>query len=186
MLLNNILLFVAAIAVINVLFFFGSPENFSLSMSALHAPDIILFQFSHFDVLHLIENLLGLVFTAALAIELDLKFESFVLAYFVGIFVVLPLLLVFPGAAVAGNSTGIFGALAACLFKARRMVPMYVTYPLATLFIFSISLTSIASGNFALSVLKADIFHFAGFLAGGAINISMKENKVLVGVCNVR
>jgi hypothetical protein len=183
MLLNNILLFVAAVALINVLFFFGSPECFSCSLAELHTADIFLFQFSHFDVLHLIENLMGLVFTAALAIELEMKLEDFALAYFAGIFVALPLLFVFPGVAIAGNSTGIFAALAASLLKARKMVPVNVTYPLATLFIFSVSLSSIAAGNFALSVLKTDIFHFAGFLAGAGISISTRKNKLVLGPC---
>ena len=174
----------AAIALINVLFFFGSAEVYSLKLSELHVPDVLLFQFMHFDVLHLIENLLGLIFTAALAIELGMKVEDFALAYFVGIFVALPLLFVFPGVAIAGNSTGIFGALAASLLKARKMVSVYITYPLAILFIFSVSLTSIASGNFALSVLKADVFHFTGFLAGTAVSIRMRGNKIFSGVCD--
>jgi len=183
--LNKILPFVAAVALINVLFFFGAPETYALSLNELHTTDIILFQVSHFDLLHLIENLLGLVFTAALAIELDMKVEDFMLAYFVGIFVALPLLFVFPGAVIAGNSTGIFGALAASLMKARKLVSVYVTYPLAVLFIFSFSITSAVSGNFALSVLKTDVFHFAGFLAGAAISISTYGHKNIRGVCDV-
>jgi hypothetical protein len=182
MLLNNILLFVTAIALINVLFFFGSSEDYSLSLAQLHTPDILLFPVYHFDVLHLIENLMGLMFTAALAIELGMKLEDFALAYFAGIFIAVPLLFIFPGVTIAGNSTGIFGALAASLLKARKLVPINVTYPLATLFIFSISLSSMASGNFALSVLKTDIFHFAGFLAGSAIGISTRRNRILSGV----
>jgi len=186
MLLNKILLFVAAIAAINVLFFFGSPEPLSCSISTADPANLFFFQFSHFDMLHLMENLLGLMFTAALAIELDMKADDFILAYFVGIFAALPLLLVFPGAAIAGNSTGIFGALAASLFKARKMVSLYVTYPLAVVFIFSISLTALASGSFVLSALKADLFHFAGFLAGAAISIKMRGNKIISGVCGAR
>lgn len=182
MLLDKILLFVAAVSVINVLFFFGSAEPVSCSMTTVAPVNLLFFQFSHFDVLHLLENLLGLIFTAALAIELDMRVEDFLFAYFAGVFIALPMLFVFPGAAIAGNSTGIFGALAAALLKAKRMIPLYVTYPLAILLIFSISLTSIVTGNLALSALKTDIFHFVGFLAGAAINISTRRHKVILGV----
>jgi membrane associated rhomboid family serine protease len=177
--------FVAAVALINVLFFFGFPEPVSCSMGSVNPASLLLFQFSHFDVLHLIENLLGLVFTAALAVELDMKADDFIPAYFVGIFAALPLLFVFPGAAIAGNSTGIFAALAASLLKARKLVSVHITYPLAMLFIFSLSITSAVSGNFALSVLKTDIFHFAGFMAGAAISISMHGRKIFRGVYDV-
>ena len=164
-----------------MLVFFGMPEPVSCSIGMVNPFNIFFFQFSHFDVLHLIENLLGLVFTAALAIELDMKHDDFILAYFAGVFIALPLLFVFPGAAVAGNSTGIFGALAVSLLKARKMVSVYLTFPLAALFIFSLTITSVMSGNFALSVLKADIFHFAGFLAGAAISISTRKNRIFSG-----
>ncbi|MEM5814694.1 MAG: rhomboid family intramembrane serine protease [Candidatus Aenigmatarchaeota archaeon] len=181
--MDKILLFVAAISVINVLFFFGSPGPTSCSVAAITPVNLLFFQFSHFDVLHLLENLLGLIFTAALAIELGMRADDFIFAYFTGIFIALPLLFAFPGTAIAGNSTGIFGALAATLLKAKRMIPVYVTYPLAVLFIFSISLTSVVADNFALSVLKTDVFHFAGFLAGAAISISTRRTKAIMGVC---
>jgi membrane associated rhomboid family serine protease len=182
MLLNNILLFVAVIAVVNVLVFYASPQPFVIAADSINPANLLLFQVSHFDVMHLLENLLGMVFTGALAIELDMRPSDFALAYFVGIFVAIPLLFIFPGAVVAGNSTGIFGALGATLFKARKMISAYVTFPLAALFIFSITLVSIVSGAFALSAFNADFFHFAGFLAGAAISISISKNKLIRGV----
>ena len=178
--MNKIFLFVLVIALINILVFFTTSEAvFALSAPSLNPINLLAFQFSHFDLLHLLENLLGFVFTAALAIELEMKTKDFLLAYFVGIFIAVPLLFLFPGGSIAGNSTGIFGALAATLFKARRFIPMYISYPLATLFIFSVTLSSYFSGAFHSTFFKTDIFHFFGFVSG-ALSLKWKHRRVSI------
>ena len=131
MVLNKIFLFVTAVALINAIMFTADPgASFALSLADFNAIDLLMYQFNHFDSLHLIENLLGLVFTAALAIELEMKPEDFIFAYFVGVFIAVPLLFGFASGSIAGNSTGIFGALAATLLRARKFVPLYLSYPL--------------------------------------------------------
>ena len=172
---NKIALFAAAVAVVNVAVFYLAPaESFSLSLSDFQLQDLLLFQFAHFSVFHLFENLVGLMLTAALAIELDVSMKKFMFAYFLGAFVSVPLLLMFPGAAIAGNSTAIFGALAISLDRARGMISYKITYPLVTLFILGVSIVnSFEAGQ--LIAVRSDIFHIAGFAAGAGATLSIKE-----------
>lgn len=171
---NKIALFVAAITAINVLVFFLVPvDEVALSFPDFGAEDILLFPFAHFNVFHLMENLIGLVLTAALAIELDVGTGRFMLAYFLGAFVAVPMLLLFPGAAIAGNSTAIFGALAVSLYRAKGMISYRVTYPIVTLFILGVSIiSSFEAGQ--LVAARSDIFHFAGFMAGAGTTLSIR------------
>lgn len=182
MALNKILLFVTVVALINILLFFGLPSPITFTLSELDPIGLFIFPFSHFDILHLIENLLGLMFTAALAIELEMRAETFIMAFFVGVFIAVPLLAFFPMATIAGSSTGIFGALAGTLLKAKKFVSVSISYPLATLFIFSTSLTSMFSGAMTMAMLKSDVFHFFGFLAGAAVSFSKRTTRIFSGV----
>ena len=180
--MNRILLFVAVVALINTALFFATPDPlFAFSISDASLPSLFFYQFSHFDILHLIENLLGLIFTGALAIELDMKLEKYALAYFAGVYVAVPLLLFFPTASIAGNSTGIFGALAVILLQARKFIPTNISFPLAGIFIFSASLTSMASGALSTFTLKSDIFHLFGFLAGTVVGFTKRRIKIFSG-----
>jgi len=171
---NQIALFAAVIAAINIAVFFALPGDSLALQSVGYEPlTLLTFQFVHFGMSHLLENLLGLLFTAALAIELDMDPRTFILAYFVGVFIAVPLLISFPAATIAGNSTGIFGALAATLARAKPMLPTRITYPVAILFIFSLTSYSLLTcGNCALSTFRADIFHFAGFVTGAAVSFT--------------
>jgi len=168
---NKILLFAALICLVNVIVFFFVPSSyytFNLSLSLTEPWRFFTFQFFHVDVFHLLENMAGLIFVAFIAIELDVDFKSFLSVYLLSVFVVfLPVILVFPLATVAGNSTGIYGILALCLIKSRKLISSKITMPLLTALIFSFSILNfILCGMCFLTYFKGEFFHFAGFTVG--------------------
>jgi membrane associated rhomboid family serine protease len=170
--MEKILMFVFAIVAINILVFFAIPNSkvfmFDLD-DAIKEPWIfITFQFFHANLTHLVENIIGLVFVGFLSRELSVSFKSFVLVYFVSIFVVpLPLALLFPEATVTGNSMGIFGVLGLALVKGRKLIPQYVSIPMFLFMIFSLTILNfISCGQCYQSFLESDVFHFFGFVVG--------------------
>lgn len=168
---NRILLFAVLICIVNVfVFFFVSSSSYTLNLPlSLNEPwRFFTFQFFHVDIFHLLENLMGLIFVAFVAIELNIDLKSFLFVYLLSVFVVLlPIALVFPLATVAGNSTGIYGILALCLIKARKLVPSKITLPLIIVFMFSFCILNfILCGMCFLPFFKGEFFHFSGFLAG--------------------
>jgi membrane associated rhomboid family serine protease len=168
---NKILLFSVAVCIINALMFLyidKSDYTFNLSLAASQPWRFITFQFFHVDIVHLMENVIGLLFVALIATELDIKFGSFLKVYLLSIFAVfLPISIVFPMAIVAGNSTGLYGLLALCLIKARKFVSSKVTLPIIVVLIFSMSaLNLFLCGMCFLDFFQGEFFHFSGFLAG--------------------
>lgn len=174
---NSIALFVAAIAVVDIVLFLIVPApDMALSMADFHPQDLLTFSFAHFDFYHLIENLLGLIMTAALAIELEVSPKTFMLAFLAGLLVAIPMLLPFPTATIAGTSTGIFGALAAALSKAHGFVSMKYSYPLVMIFLLGIAVMNWATcESCALGIMKAELFHLAGFVAGATVTFTYKR-----------
>jgi len=175
---TGIILFVAIIIALNIFAFYSAPsEQFDFSADTTEIWRVVTFQFFHFDGMHLLQNVLGLALTAALAMEIGLNFREFTTVYFVGIFIAIPIAFLFPQAAIAGNSTGIYAVLAASLIKARKLIPQYITLPLFGIFIFSNSLASLLScGQDCLNgIFKTDFFHFFGFATGaGAEYVEQK------------
>ena len=173
--MNKILLFVLVICLVNVLVFLLIPSSsftFNLNLFLREPWRILTFQFFHVDIFHLLENVVGLMFIAFIAIELDVDFKSFLSVYLLSVFVVfLPIILVFPLATVAGNSTGIYGVLAFCIIKARKLISAKITIPLLTALIFSFSILNfILCGMCFLTYFKGEFFHFYGFLTGIALS----------------
>ena len=175
---NLIALFAAAMAVMNVFAFLTIPiDDISLSFTNFHPQALLLFPFAHFNIYHLIENLLGLLLTAALAIELDINPTRFMTAYALGAFIAVPLLFFFPGAVIAGNSTAIFGALAVSLDRARGMIPVKFSYPMVVMFIFGVSVVNSFEAGRMIAV-RSDVFHLAGFIAGASATFTNRKIHV--------
>jgi len=175
---NTIALFAAAIAILNVVTFLLVPvDDIALSFTSFHPQAVLLFPFAHFNIYHLIENMMGLVLTAALAIELDISSTRFITAYILGAFIAIPLLVFFPGAIIAGNSTAIFGALAASLDRAKGMIPIRFSYPLVVLFILGLSVANSFEAGRIVAV-RSDVFHLAGFIAGAGATFTNRRLHV--------
>ncbi|MFQ6009752.1 MAG: rhomboid family intramembrane serine protease [Candidatus Aenigmatarchaeota archaeon] len=177
--MNKIVIFTLAVVLINIACFFTlSADVFALSFTDFQVYQLLSFQFMHFSLLHLVENIIGLAFVAGIAVELDMKFESFLMVYLLAVFIAVPVLSFFPGAVIAGNSTGIYGVLAATLSKARNFISQKITLPLFTVFIFSLSIANFFMGGVALNnVLKTDIFHFSGFASGTVARLQRRRVK---------
>ncbi|MFH1228838.1 MAG: rhomboid family intramembrane serine protease [Candidatus Aenigmatarchaeota archaeon] len=168
---NKILLFALLICIANIMIFTFVPSsdyNFNLSLAASQPWRFFTFQFFHVDVYHLLENVIGLLFIAMVAIELNINFKLFLPVYILSVFAVfLPMTIAFPLSIVAGNSTGVYGVLALCLIKARKLVSSKITIPIIFAFMFSTSITNFAlCGMCFLNFISGEIFHMTGFLAG--------------------
>ncbi|MEM5804729.1 MAG: rhomboid family intramembrane serine protease [Candidatus Aenigmatarchaeota archaeon] len=166
--MDRIIVFSLAVIAINIAVFLLVPAgDISLSFADFRPQALFLFQFMHFNATHLIENVAGLLLVALIAAELEMKFESFLVSYFVGVFIAVPMLAFFPDAIIAGNSTGIYSVLAAALVKARNFVPQKISLPLFAMFIFSLSIANFfMCGPCVNRLLKTDMFHFSGFASG--------------------
>jgi membrane associated rhomboid family serine protease len=168
---NRILLFTLLICIANIMVFMLVPSaeyTFSL-YSALSQPwRFFTFQFFHVDMYHLLENVIGMLFIAMVAIELNVSFKLFLPVYFLSVFAVfLPMTMAFPLSTVSGNSTGVYGVLALCLVKARKLIPSKITIPIVFAFMFSASVLNFAlCGMCFLNFVGGEIFHTSGFLAG--------------------
>jgi membrane associated rhomboid family serine protease len=174
---NRILLFSILICIINVIAFFFVPSigyTLNLSISFSEPWRFFTFQFFHVDMLHLMENLIGMMFMALIAIELGIDFRSFSSVYFLSVFVViLPIIALFPLATVAGNSTGIYGLLALCLIKARKLLSAKITVPVLFFFIFASSIVNFFQcGLCFVQFFNGEVFHFTGFLTGIALSLA--------------
>jgi membrane associated rhomboid family serine protease len=177
--MNKILLFALVICLVNVLVFLLIPSSsftFNLNLFLREPWRLFTFQFFHVDILHLLENVVGFIFIVFIATELEIDFKNFLLTYFLAVFVVfLPIMLVFPLATVAGNSTGIYGILALCLIKARKLISAKITMPLIAAFIFSLSIINfILCGMCFVTFFKGEFFHFSGFLIGMTLSFMPK------------
>lgn len=177
--MNKILLFAALICLVNFIVFLLVPSSsytFNLDLFSEEPWRFLTFQFFHVDNFHLIENIIGFIFISLIAMELDIDFKSFFLAYLLSVFiVVLPIAFFFPLATVAGNSTGIYGILALCLIKSRKLVSTKITLPLIIVFMFSLSIANfIRCGMCFVDFFKGEFFHFSGFLLGIFISFMPK------------
>ncbi len=157
--------FSLSLAIILIFFLFLSPQPFSASSPSLFSA--LFFQFFHFSATHLLENIVGLAMVTILSIEMKLKFREFVLFYFAGVYIALPLSFLFPFSAIAGASTGIYALLAAALVKGKKYLSWRVLIPSFGVFIFSGTILSIFSGSFSPAL--PDLFHLAGFFVGAVL-----------------
>jgi membrane associated rhomboid family serine protease len=177
---SRILLFVALVCTVNAFVFFYIPSSdytFNLNLALSEPWRFFTFQFVHVDMYHLLENVIGLAFIALVAIELDINFKEFFPVYILSIFIViLPITVAFPLATVAGNSTGIYGLLALCLIKARRLVSSKITLPVILVFMFSTSISNLVQcGSCFLQFFEGEVFHLSGFLAGMLLSFTAKN-----------
>ena len=170
--MEKILLFVFAVISVNILVFFLIPNSsifmFNLNDFVREPWRYLTFQFFHTNTLHLIENIVGLLFVGFLAKELDISFKTFLIVYFVSVFIIpIPLSIIFSQSTVAGNSMGIFGVLGFALIKGRKLIPQKISIPMFLFFIFSLSIFKFVScGMCYEEVFKSDAFHFCGFVCG--------------------
>jgi membrane associated rhomboid family serine protease len=158
--------------------------DFSLGLLRNEPWRFVTFQFVHLNSLHLIENVVGLLVVGILAAELDVDFRKFLMVYVLSVFIVVAAMALFyPSAVVAGNSTGIYGLLALCAIRSRKLVPLKLSLPLFLFFIFSMSIMSMFSCGMCIpSFLKGEVFHFSGFTAGIALGMSQGIRKRLFTV----
>jgi membrane associated rhomboid family serine protease len=170
--MEKLWVFVGAVLLVNVALFIlvPDPSPFQLSLATLRdSPwQLLTFQFFHLNLIHLLENAGGLLFVGFLAKELSVDFRTFALVYFASIFIIpVAMLMLYPMAAVAGDSTGIFGVLGFCLIKSRKLLPPIVSLPLFAFVTFSMTLVNFFScGSCYESFIRSDVFHFVGFLSG--------------------
>jgi membrane associated rhomboid family serine protease len=182
---NKILLFALLICSINIMLFFLVPSfgyTLNLSQSLSEPWRFLTFQFFHVDIIHLLENVIGMLFIALIAIELNIDFKSFFMVYFISVFIViLPITVFFPMSTVAGNSTGVYGLFALCLVKARKLIPSKITVPIMFLFIFSNSIFNYTQCGYCfLQFFSGEMFHLTGFLAGMTLTLANSKPKSLL------
>ena len=179
----KILGFVIMVCIINACVFMLLPDisPFMLTKDAFNQPwRFLTFQFIHLNQMHLVENLIGLFLVGSIATEINLGFRGFLLAYLASVFIVIPFVLILSTQApVAGNSTGVYGALSLVLVKIRKLIPATVTLPLFTLFIFPSSIINLLKHNTCLGKhFLGEFYHFAGFVCGAIVPaISIKKPK---------
>lgn len=188
--MDRILLFVLVICLVNIFIFLFMPNSshytFNLDSSLREPWRLFTFQLFHINIFHLLENVIGFIFIALIAIELEIDFKEFLFIYsLVTFIVILPILFVFPFDIVAGNSTGIYGVLALCLIKARKIVSLKITLPLVVISIFSLSILNFILYSTFMSFFKVDFFHFIGFLSGISLSLITKA-KPKIFIKNVK
>jgi membrane associated rhomboid family serine protease len=181
----KILAFVVIVCIINVSAFFLLPSaQFMLTKDFVSQPERILtFQFFHVNQMHLIENIVGLLIVGFIATEINLSMRDFLFAYYLSIFIVVPLaLLIASDYPLGGNSTGIYGVLALSLFRSRKLIPLKVSMPVFTLMIFPSTLANLTKYDFySNKILQSEFYHFAGFLAGLAVSsFSIKKRNYIL------
>jgi membrane associated rhomboid family serine protease len=176
--MNKVMLFAAGISTLDVLLFLALPGGqLVLDLGRVGQQPLMLlaFPFVHFDVMHLAENVVGLMVTAILAFELDVNVKWFALAFAAGVAAAIPLSAAFHGEAVAGSSTGIFATLGVVLQKAKAYVTPFITVPLFIVFMFAQSAASwLSCAGCAIGPFKTGVFHFGGFAVGGITQLAPK------------
>jgi membrane associated rhomboid family serine protease len=176
--MNSVMLFAAGISTLDVLLFLALPGGqlaFDLGRVSQQPLMLLAFPFVHYSVVHLAENVVGLMVTSILAFELGVNVKWFALAFAAGVAAAIPLSAAFHGEAVAGSSTGIFATLGVVLPKAKAYVTPLVTLPLFTVLMFAQSAVSwLSCAGCAIGPFKTDVFHFGGFAVGGITQLVPK------------
>ena len=179
--MNKILFFVVVICLVDIFIFLFVPDSslytFSLDSFLREPWRLFTFQFFHINIFHLLENAIGFIFIALIATELEIDLKSFLFIYFLATFIViLPILYVFPHEIVAGGSTGIYGVLALCLIKARKLISLKITLPVVIISIFSLSIFNFILCDMCfVPFFKTEFFHLIGFISGVTLSIEPRE-----------
>ncbi len=179
----KILGFVIIICAINasVFMLLSSPESLMLTKDAINQPwRLLTFQLCHLTSMHLVENIIGFLLVGFIATEINMDIRDFTLAYLASIFIVIPFVFLLTSEnPLAGNSTGIYGALSATLIKSRKLIPLKVTLPLSTLLIFPASITDFMGEYLhAGTYFQSEFYHFTGFVSGAILSfVSIKKPK---------
>jgi membrane associated rhomboid family serine protease len=176
--MNKVMLFAAGISTFDVLLFLALPGGqLALDLGRVGQQPLMLlaFPFVHYSVVHLAENVAGLMFAAVLAFELDVNFKWFALAFAAGVVAAIPLSALFHGEPVAGSSMGIFAALGIALPRAKAYVAPFIALPLFVVFMFAQSAASwLSCAGCAIGAFKTDVFHFGGFAVGSMTQLAPK------------
>lgn len=144
---------------------------------------LFTFPFSHISVLHLTQNVAGVVLVGFLMTELKFSTSDFSFVYFPsGNLAVLPLLTAV-GFSAAGASAAIFGALGAAVLKAQNFASMRMISVLIILAVFAQSMVSLLScgqcAELGLYVQQA-ASHLSGLVFGIALfSLLMKTRTKL-------
>ena len=182
---SEIITFSLAIFVLSVIGFFaipGAQDLWSFQGGQFFKGEIwriITFNFVHLDILHLIGNIIALLITTLLAMEIEMKSQYFIMLFFVSS-IVLALVegIFFPFLVIAGASLGIYSMLGGVSVEGRRLIPIYVFVPLVIL---SILLNQFFNDT---STIIQGLFHFFGFLSGillyyGTVKYINKRRPIL-------
>lgn len=125
------------------------------------------YQFSHFNIGHLIKNIVGLSILVFILFELKTLFSDFSFTYITsGIFAIIPLWLLIPFTAL-GASTAIYSIFSLILYDSKKfdINPLYIvifvillTFIQPLIYMFTKSLTK--------EVVVQSLSHFSGFVYG--------------------
>lgn len=184
---NETITFSLGVLILSIIVFFLVPNSIEfLSFSGKEFFNgevwrIITFSFVHVDISHLIGNVLALIITSLLALEIGFKAEYFMLLFFVSaVAIALVEGIFYPALVIAGASLGIYSVLGGVSVSGRRLIPIYVFIPLIILSIF---LNQIFTDSI---IFLQSLFHFFGFVFGIALYYSiikyMKRRKTLFEV----
>lgn len=183
----RILIMVAAICVINASAFMFLPDLnlFMLTLNASNEPwRFLTFQFCHLSQMHLIENIIGFLLVGFIATEINADLGRFSAAYFASVFVVIPFIFLLSSEGpVAGNSSGIYGALSMVLVKSRKLISLKITLPLFILLMFSMSIMNFLRCDMCFEkYFESEFYHFIGFVSGAIVSsVSIKKQKRIFG-----
>lgn len=173
---------VLLIAVSCITFFFIplSLDIFSFSGETFFKGEVwrlITYPFAHVSLTHLIENIIALLTTTAIAYQFDLQGKHFIMVFFLsGLVIALADAFLFPVILIAGLSMGIYALLGSLSIKGSNFIPKFVLVPLLGLSAFLKYIFSV----FNREALKSSSFHFAGFVTGIAVFyllIKLKKKK---------
>ena len=139
----------------------------------------LTYPFTHLNLSHLVQNIIGLAIVTMLVLELKIPFSDFSITYFItGFFAALPLWMIINFVAL-GASAAIFGAFgfASMKFKEFNIKPIYVILAL-TAAIFSSFFLNLSVPN-SQNLLQA-LAHFSGLAAGIGLFFLMSDAKLII------
>ena len=124
---------------------------------------LFTFNFVHFNISHLIGNIIAFVITTLLAFEVGIKSEYFMGLFFVSSITIAIVEGIFlPTLIIAGASLGIYSILGGISVSGKNLIPVYIFIPLIVLSIF---LTGVFAGTNQNTLIES-FFHFFGFMFG--------------------
>lgn len=171
----RILFLTIALCIIFVFIFFipAHVENFALIYEKVVSGEIwrfITYQFSHLDLGHLIENLIGILLVGIIAAELKIEINDFSIIYFLaGTFAIIPIWLLMKFTAL-GASAAIYAVFGIIAFQAKEFeIKTWHVFLFLTLIIFLKSFFQFFNCGFCkdfILVFRQAMSHFSGLIFG--------------------